>query len=114
MIDEKEILGRFAGLGRRTLHIWIERGWVAPARGSGGYRFREIDAARVGLIHEFSTDLALGEDAVDVVLGLLDQVHGLRHQLRALAEAISAEPADVRARIANALMAHQNQQHRAD
>ena len=103
MIDERELLQRYAGLGHGTLRIWIERGWVMPERKAGTYRFREIDAARVGLIREFTTELALGEDAVGVVLGLVDQVHGLRHQLRALAEAVSREPADVRRRIADAM-----------
>lgn len=107
MINEQEVLGRYAGLRRRTLHIWIERGWVAPKRDAMGYRFREIDAARIGMIHEFSSELALGEDAMEIVLGLLDQVHGLRHQLRCLAEAVSAEPDDVRRRIAETLDTHQ-------
>jgi len=103
MMHEPEILGRFIGLRRETLHVWIERGWVAPERGERGYRFREIDVARVGLIYEFSTTLELDEDAMDVVLPLLDQVHGLRHQLRRLADAVSSQPEDVRRRIARAL-----------
>lgn len=103
MMEEKEILARFMGLRRETLHVWVERGWVMPERGRGGYRFREIDIARVGLIYEFSTDLELDEDAMDVILPLLDQVHGLRHQLRCLADAVNAQPEDVRRRIAQTL-----------
>ena len=103
MMEEKEVLGHFVSLRRETLHVWVERGWVTPERGEGGYHYREIDVARVSLIQEFSTDLALGEDAVDVILSLLDQVHGLRHQLRCFADAISAEPDDVRQRIARTL-----------
>lgn len=101
MMGEKEILGHFMGLRRETLHVWVERGWVMPERSDrGGYRFHEIDIARVGLIYEFSTELELDEDAMDVILPLLDQVHGLRHQLRRLANAVSAQPEDVRRRIA--------------
>ncbi len=104
MMGEKEILGRFTGFRCETLHIWVERGWVMPERSDrGDYRFREIDVARVGLIYEFSTELELDEDAMDVILPLLDQVHGLRHQLRCLAEAVSAQPENVRRRIARTL-----------
>ena len=103
MIGESEILGRYTGLRRETLHVWVERGWVMPERDRGGYRFREIDVARVGLIYEFSTELELDEDAMGVILPLLDQVHGLRHQLRCLASAVSAQPEDVRQSIAQML-----------
>jgi len=103
MMGEKEILGRYIGLQRETLHVWIQRGWVMSERNRGGYWFREIDVARVGLIFEFSTELELDEDAIGVVLPLLDQVHGLRHQLRCLADAVSTQPEDVRQHIARAL-----------
>jgi len=103
MMGEKEILGRYVGLRLETLHVWIEQGWVKPERDRDGYRFREIDVARVGLIHEFSTELELDDDAMEVILPLLDQVHGLRHQLRCLADAVSAQPEDVRQNIAAAL-----------
>ncbi|MBC8268613.1 MAG: hypothetical protein H8E36_07695 [Rhodospirillaceae bacterium] len=103
MMGEREILGRYTDLRRETLHIWVERGWVLPERDQGGYRFREIDVARVGLIYEFSTELELDEDTMDVILPLLDQVHGLRHQLRCLADAVSAQPEEVRRRIARTL-----------
>ena len=103
MMEEKEILGHFIGLRRETLRVWVERGWVMPERGHGGYRFREIDVARVGLIYEFSTELELDEAAMEVVLPLLDQVYGLRRQLRRLADAVSTEPEEARRRIARRL-----------
>lgn len=103
MMGEVEILSRYTGLRRQTLHVWVERGWVIPERDRSGYQFREIDVARVGLIYEFSTELELDEDAMDVILPLLDQVHGLRHQLRCLANAVSAQPEDVRRAIARTL-----------
>lgn len=103
MRSEQEILVTFGGLRQETLHIWIERGWLAPVREGGRYRFREIDVARIRLIEEFRTELDIGEDAMDVILPLLDQVHGLRRELRRLADAVSAQPDDVRNRIAKAL-----------
>lgn len=104
MIDEKEVLGLFTDIRRETLYLWIERGWLAPESGTGGFRFREIDVARIRLVREFRTELELDADALDVILPLLDQVHGLRDQVRRLADAVSHEPEDVRQRIAASLV----------
>ena len=103
MMGKKKILSRYTDLQRETLHVWIERGWVMPERDRGGYCFREIDVARAGLIYEFSTDLKLDQDALEIVLPLLDQVHGLRHQLCCLADAVNTQPQDVRQNIARTL-----------
>lgn len=100
MRDEEEILGTFSDLRRETLHVWIERGWVTPERRGEGYRFQEIDVARIRLIREFRTELDLDEDAMDVILPLLDQVHGLRRELHRLADAVNSQPDDVRGKIA--------------
>ena len=75
MREEAEILGLFSGLHRETLYVWIERGWLAPGRGSDGYVFQEIDVARLRLIVEF------------------------RSELHRLADAVNAQPQDVQARI---------------
>ena len=103
MRSEQEILGAFSELRQETLYIWIERGWLAPLRDGGRFQFHEIDVARIRLIEEFRTDLDIGEDAIDVILPLLDQVHGLRRELRRLADAVSSQPEDVRQSIARTL-----------
>jgi chaperone modulatory protein CbpM len=41
----------------------------------------------------------MDEEAAALVLSLVDQIHGLRRQLRGLGEALAVEPADVRDRI---------------
>ncbi len=103
MIEEREALARISGVRRETLHLWIARGWVTPERNNEELRFREIDVARIRLIREFQTDLNLGDDALDVILPLLDQVHGLRRQVRRMAGAVNREPEDVRRRIGRSL-----------
>ena len=99
MRDEDDVLRIFSELRRETLHIWIRRGWLSPARQGGHYRFAEIDVARLRLIIEFRSDLELDDDALDVVLPLLDQLHGLRRELHRLADAVRAQPPAVCARI---------------
>lgn len=105
MMEEKELLRAFVDIRRETLHIWIERGWLSPEPVKDGFRFREIDIARLRLIVDFRTGLDLGDDALDVVLPLIDQVHGLRRQLHRMSAAVSSEPADVRSRISRKLEA---------
>ncbi len=39
MLDETEVLRTFATLRRETLHVWIERGWLSPARTARGYSY---------------------------------------------------------------------------
>jgi chaperone modulatory protein CbpM len=103
MMEEQEVLGLFTDIRRDTLYLWIERGWIVPEEGKAGFRFREIDVARVRLIREFRTELELDADALDVILPLLDQLHGLRDQVRRLADAVSRESEDVRQRIGTRL-----------
>ncbi len=78
---------------------WIERGWVLCAETTPAPRLRPIDTARVALIRDLVRDLGLDEEAIPVVLSLVDQLHGLRRRLDALAEAVDAQPEAVRAAI---------------
>ena len=71
---------------------WIERAWVVPDRSDGGYVFTEADVARVMLVCDLRRDLAIDEDAIPVVLSLLDQVYALRRSLRRLGAAVDALP----------------------
>ena len=52
----------------------------------------DSDVARVRLIAELRNDLGVNEDAIPVVLRLLDQVYGLRRALAELNEAIQTLP----------------------
>ena len=97
MLTEDEILHVVAGIERHELRAWVASGWVRPARGAtGGEAFAEIDRARVQLIQELRRDLQVNDEAVDLVLSLLDQVYSLRCELRRLVNAIQAEPEPVR------------------
>ncbi|MEO8715557.1 MAG: chaperone modulator CbpM [Acetobacteraceae bacterium] len=82
---------------------WVERGWVCPDAAGNIWEFREIDVARVRLIRELRHDMALTEEAMPVVLSLLDQVYDLRGALRRIAGALEAQPAEVRAAVREAL-----------
>jgi chaperone modulatory protein CbpM len=103
MIGEDDLLDIVAGLERDELLAWVEHGWVTPLRRDSRLFYREIDVARVRLIVEFRRELHVGEDAMPMLLSLMDQVYGLRRELRLLAEAVGEQPESVRREIAVAL-----------
>ena len=103
MIPEDDVLASVRRIARAELTAWVEHGWVMPARRGGACYYSELDIARVRLIAEMRQDLNLDEEALEVVLPLLDQVYGLRRQLRAVLDALAAEPEPVRGRIAERL-----------
>ena len=87
-----------ANLEVDEVEAWIEAGWLRPARRRGARHFSEIDLSRVRLIQDLR-DVGINDEAVSVILDLLDQLHGLRHALSALLLALSAQPREQRRRI---------------
>ena len=100
MMKEKDVLAQIEGLTVTRLRICIEEAWVRPARDTAGHVFDDLDLARLRLICELTTDMAVNDDAVPIILSLIDQVHGFRRQLRALEQAISAQDDAVKADVA--------------
>jgi chaperone modulatory protein CbpM len=80
------------GLDREELVVWIEKRWVLPVDESGDYVFGEADLARVQMIVELRRDLDINDDALPVVLDLLDKLYGLRRQMRDLLSAVDELP----------------------
>ncbi len=66
-----------------TIAIWIEAGWLAPDR-NGDHRLSEIDIARARLIHDLKNNIGVNDEAVPLILDLIDQLHGLRRAMRNL------------------------------
>lgn len=88
MITIDVVIRTVEGLDRHDLERWIDNRWVRPDPTSDGFIFRAIDLERVRLIHELSRELQVNDDALPVVLCLLDQVYALRRQLHDVASAI--------------------------
>lgn len=105
MIGLDELLRRCAGLDRAELVRWVENRWVVPEQPGerGGWVFHEVDVARVELILDIRREFAIDDEALSLVLGLLDQVYSLRRQMRRLSAALEAQPPDIRDAIRKAL-----------
>jgi chaperone modulatory protein CbpM len=85
------------------LTAWVERGWVQPDEANEMWEFREIDIARIRLIRDLRRSMDVNEDAISLVLSLLDQVYELRGQLRRMVDALGSQPQEVRAAVIAAL-----------
>ncbi len=105
MITIETVCVRISGLDRAELERWISEAWVRPEGAEGAWRFREIDVARVRLIRELREDLQLHEEALPIVLSLMDQLYAERRRLRRLRDVLEREtPADRRASLLTALI----------
>ena len=103
MIALDELLDRLRGLERRELTRWVQNRWVLPESRAGTWVFHEVDVARVELIFEIRRDFAVDDEAMPLVLSLLDQVYSLRRQMRRLCDAVAAQPEDIQQAIRKAL-----------
>jgi chaperone modulatory protein CbpM len=103
MIPLDELLRQMRGLDRRELMRWVENRWVLPERRDQTWLFHEVDVARVELILDIRQEFAIDEEALPLVLGLLDQVYDLRRQLGRMCDALAAQPQEVQAAVRRAL-----------
>jgi len=94
-----EAVCRRCSIELHEIERWIREEWVLPESGAAGYVFHEVDVARVQLIVEMKRDLALDEEAIPVVLRLLDQLYAVRRRLKAMTAAIDALPPELRAAV---------------
>ena len=83
IITKKEFLTQ-SGLKVKTLELWIEQEWVIPRDTPSGPGFSDADIARVHLIRDLTEKVGANDAGVDVILHLLDQLHGMRRAFEQL------------------------------
>ncbi len=86
-------------ISRGELERWISERWLLPVEQEGAYFFDEVDRARARLIAELRGELAVNDEAIPVVLRLLDQIYELRRTLGDLQGAIEQLPEATRQEI---------------
>lgn len=100
MISIEVLVTQLPGLQRQDVERWIAFEWVRPDGAAGHYVFRAVDVARVRLIRELRDDMQVNEEALPVVLSLLDQVYDLRRRMREIGKALGRSmPGDVRQKL---------------
>lgn len=84
MMTKSEFLA-VSGLKSRTLEVWLQQEWIIPQKSSEGtIAFSDADTARARLIVELKKDFGANDAGIDVILHLLDQIHGMRRSLELL------------------------------
>lgn len=78
-----------AGLEVQTLEFWIEQQWLVPQQTSDELSFSDTDLARAHLIRDLRGDFGVNDEGVDVILHLVDQLHGLRRAFEQLQKDIA-------------------------
>ena len=90
IIQEQEFLERVR-IDRQTLQIWIEEEWLLPKESAEGRLFSDLDLARANLIVDLRHNMGVNDAGLEVILHLLDQMHGLR---RAMSELLGSSHED--------------------
>ena len=80
------------GVTVEDLSVWIVRRWVLPSRSGTELAFDDADRARIRMILDFHRDLAIDDEAMPVVLDLIDRLHAARAQLRHVLQGIADLP----------------------
>jgi chaperone modulatory protein CbpM len=84
MIMSKQEFLTSSGVEVQALEFWLEQEWLVPEQTAAGMRFSDGDIARTRLIQNLKTDFGVNDEGIDVVLHLVDQIHGMRHALAQL------------------------------
>ncbi|MCZ4329178.1 chaperone modulator CbpM [Castellaniella denitrificans] len=86
MIMTKQEFLVSANIREQTLEFWLERRWLIPDDAASEVRFSECDIARAVLIQDLQRDFGVNEAGIDLILHLVDQLHGARQALSLLRE----------------------------
>jgi chaperone modulatory protein CbpM len=83
VISVQEFLLR-ARVEQHSLHAWIRAGWLIPPQTEPELVFSDVDLARAQLIRDLREDLGVNDEGIEVILHLVDQMHGLRATMQEL------------------------------
>jgi chaperone modulatory protein CbpM len=71
-----------------TLEFWLDQEWLVPERTAADVSFSDIDVARGRLIQDLKHGFGVNDEGVDIILHLLDQLHGFRRAFGDLREGV--------------------------
>jgi chaperone modulatory protein CbpM len=77
----------------------LQHGWLRPRGDEGPRRYSDIDMARAQLIADLRERMQVNDDGIDVILDLVDQLHGLHRMSRSFGAATRLQPAQVRRKL---------------
>ncbi|MCL3882443.1 hypothetical protein [Marivita sp. GX14005] len=99
----EEVIARIAPLTEDRLLQFERLRIVRPVMTPDGPRYRRLDLRRITLLCELTDDFEVNEDALVIIMSLLDQLHGAHGRIERLVQAIGAEPAEIKLRLSRRL-----------
>jgi chaperone modulatory protein CbpM len=91
MTMSKQEFLQSAGLDTQTVEFWIEQHWLLPELTAAGPSFSDREIARARFIMDLKSTFRVNDEGIDVILHLIDQIHGLRYALAQLRNGIPQE-----------------------
>ena len=82
------------------LERWVTSGWIVPDSAEGRNRYTEIDVARARLIDDLSARCGVNDAGIDVILHLVEHLHGLRRSMNDVLAMLREQPEPLRQQLA--------------
>ncbi len=95
-LTEKELIETISRLTSDRLTEYLAAEIVIPEQSDQGLVYHSIDVARLELACELHEQYDMEADALSMMISLIDQMHGLRAELREVLNAVRAQPEPVR------------------
>ncbi|MEH6391154.1 MAG: hypothetical protein V7763_05815 [Sulfitobacter sp.] len=100
----EEMIDRIGPLTPERLRHFESLRIITPVTTQRGPRYRTVDIRRITLLCELTDDFEVNEDALVIIMSLLDQLHGAHCRLDRIVQAICAEPAETKLRLSQRLL----------
>ncbi len=98
-LTEKELIETVARLTSDRLTEYLAAEIVIPQQSDQGLVYHRIDVARLELACELHDQYDMEADALAMMISLIDQMHGLRAELREVLNAVQTQPEPVRTQL---------------
>ncbi len=95
-LTEEELIETITRLTSDRLTEYLAAEIVIPEQSDQGVVYHSIDVARLELACELHEQYDMEADALSMMISLIDQMHGLRAELREVLNAVEAQPEPVR------------------
>jgi chaperone modulatory protein CbpM len=95
-LTEEELIESITRLTSDRLTEYLAAEIVIPEQSDQGVVYHSIDVARLELACELHEQYDMEADALSMMISLIDQMHGLRAELREVLNAVEAQPEPVR------------------
>jgi chaperone modulatory protein CbpM len=95
-LTESEVIATVTRLTSARLTEYLAAQIVIPEQTEQGLVYHSLDVARLELACELHEQYDMEADALSMMISLIDQMHGLRAELREVLSAVEAQPEPVR------------------